>query len=165
MTWAWHNHTQLERFEQKIFFGSPDGCWYWTGSTNPDGYGRIYSRVNRRNLSAHRLSYIIHKGEIPDGLCICHSCDNRLCVNPDHLFIGTHQENMDDMYLKNRGKKAFGSSKWNSVLKEEDVIEIIRLKKIGIKRKEIFSRLSTLSKTAIDDVLYKKNSWKHLKTL
>lgn len=76
------------------------GCWQWKGSSNKDGYGT--TRYMGKSIMAHRLSFLLHGGEIPDGMCVLHSCDNPPCVNPDHLFLGTHQDNMDDMARKGR---------------------------------------------------------------
>ena len=87
-----------ERFFQKV--NKTDSCWLWTGSLNSRGYGCL--AVNRKTVSAHRYSYAIHKGEIPEGLIICHSCDVPACVNPDHLWAGTFADNMKDMVDKDR---------------------------------------------------------------
>jgi len=76
------------------------GCWIWEGIKGRGGYGKTFK--DGKTMSAHRLSYEIFKGPIPDGLLICHSCDNPKCVNPSHLWAGTHQENTDDMMRKKR---------------------------------------------------------------
>jgi len=79
----------------------PDtGCWLWTGHKYRNGYGAI--KVFGRMRLAHRFSYELHKGPIPEGLCILHSCDVRNCVNPEHLRVGTHQENMQEASERGR---------------------------------------------------------------
>lgn len=83
--------------------GGPESCWEWQGRTN-FGYGIVM--IHGRNIRVHRLSYELVNGPIPDGLMVRHKCDNRRCVNPDHLEVGTHQDNMDDMM--ERGRKPMG---------------------------------------------------------
>jgi hypothetical protein len=86
-------------FWDRVEIGEPDDCWIWTAATT-SGYGRLWSKG--RMVYAHRLAYEMSVGEIPDGLEVCHSCDTPLCVNPAHLWLGTHRENMQDMGRKGR---------------------------------------------------------------
>jgi hypothetical protein len=86
------------RFLQKTT--KTDSCWLWTGALNSQGYGSI--GVNGKSVSAHRFSYELYVGEIPAGMVVCHSCDVRHCVNPEHLWVGTTADNNRDMFTKDR---------------------------------------------------------------
>lgn len=90
----------VERFHEKWTLNQEKGCWEWTASTAGKGYGQIKIPKTRRQIYAHQLSYLIHCGSIPDGLFVCHACDNTRCVRPSHLFLGTSQDNNLDALNK-----------------------------------------------------------------
>jgi len=95
------------------------GCWVWMGCVANSGYGLAQSNRRGKLVSAHRLSYEAYKGDIPEGMIVAHACDNRLCVNPNHLWIATHKQNSQDMVKKHRqaSKEKVGGAK----LTEEQV--------------------------------------------
>lgn len=103
------NLSLLERLLNKVIINEQTDCWEWQGGTNNIGYGMI--RDEKKMRTTHRVSYEEHNNvKIPRYLCVCHSCDNPICVNPNHLWLGTMKDNMDDMWRKNRAN-IFGGAK------------------------------------------------------
>lgn len=97
------------KFITKVAFAGSD-CWYWYGAMHKLGYGLMSALGESK---AHRISWRLHKGDIPDGLFVLHKCDVRNCVNPDHLFLGTQTDNMRDMVKKGRCRNATGRGEDN----------------------------------------------------
>lgn len=91
---------QEQRFYSKI--NKTDTCWLWLGTKGKSGYGAFW--LNTKPVRAHRLSYVLKYGSFDQSLYVCHHCDNPSCVNPEHLFLGTNKDNMDDGYKKGRIK-------------------------------------------------------------
>lgn len=107
-----------ERFWKYVV--KTDGCWKWTGAKRYAGYGFLI-QLDRTNISAHRLSWIIHNGQIPNEMYVCHHCDNTECTRPDHLFLGTAKDNTNDMFSKNRDWKHKGIKHPMHILTEDQV--------------------------------------------
>jgi hypothetical protein len=121
------------------------GCWEWIGPTDTWGYGRI--SWDGRVFRTHRISYEIHKGPIAECKWVCHHCDNRLCVNPDHLFEGTAQDNSDDMVAK--GRSAGGRP---PALTEDEVREVRQLLAMGIHTQQDIGAVFGVSPTTIREI-------------
>lgn len=153
------NKKQIKRLLGMIDI-QDNGCWNWAG-TSRNGYGRLTvgSRTDntRKTESAHRFSYKLFYGDIPNDLYVCHKCDNKLCVNPEHLFLGTHQDNIDDRERKNRNNHVIGKNVPTSKLTETEVIKIRNSNLSSRKLAKIYG----LNKTSVLDI---KNgiNWKHL---
>jgi len=94
-------------------------CWNFVGAKDKNGYGKKY--YQKKHMRAHRVSYLIHKGQIPEGFLVCHKCDNPSCINPEHLFIGKNIDNVKDCMRKGRWMKQEGTQRYNAKLTDEIV--------------------------------------------
>lgn len=156
-------YTHAERLARLSKPDEATGCINWTSSTR-NGYGSlsIGSRTDgtRRTVRAHRLAFETFVGPIPDGMEICHHCDNRRCINPKHLFAGTHQDNIDDREAKGRNRPQRGESNVTSKLTEPEVISMRRLRQKGLTYAAIAARFGVHKKTAMQIV--KGEQWAHV---
>jgi hypothetical protein len=144
--------TVAERFWSKV--DTSGECWLWTGAINPTGYGALGRGVNS---GAHRVSWQLHYGEIPPGMEVCHRCDVRSCVRPDHLFLGPHADNAADMVRK--GRQAQGERAARAKLTCEQVKAIrARWASGHVSQPELASEYG-VSRIAIQQILYGK-TWR-----
>jgi hypothetical protein len=162
-------------FWQKVNQKGHDECWEWQGSQKGrnykagKGYGQLAFRVfgKQFNISAHRLSWLIHHGDIPDGLQVLHQCDNPCCVNPNHLFLGTNTDNQHDMIQKGRAVKpgahnpTTGERHGMSKLNNDDVTKIRDLWASGKYTQRRLAKMFGVVQSQIHHVVTKKE-WKHL---
>lgn len=147
------------RFFRNIKINSINDCWEWTGYRERRGYGKF--GFDGGTL-AHRFSYLYHKGEITEGMQVCHSCDNTSCVNPDHLWLGTNRDNQVDCIKKGRAfrNSPKGSRNGLSKLTETKVKEIRKLKKEKVTEREIAKRFG-ISKSNVFYITSRR-TWKHV---
>lgn len=138
----------------------PEECWEWQGMRTATGYG-IVARPGKhgRTITAHRYSYELHIGPIPEGMLVCHKCDNPPCCNPNHLFIGTIAENQQDMAEK--GRSRYGENHWRHKLTTQDVKAIRELyADAGWPMRQLANHFG-VSESAIFKTI-KRKSWKHV---
>lgn len=117
-----------QRIENSYIPVTECGCWIWLKGNYANGYGGI--GINKKTILAHRASWMVFRGEIPQGMMVLHHCDNRLCINPDHLFLGTHIDNMNDRDKKGRNKPRPGILNPKAKLTVKDIVAI-RNSKLG----------------------------------
>ena len=150
-----------ERFMSKII--KCGECWIWKGKKDKDRYGQFYLKTNgkEKGIRPHRFSYMLYKGQIESGLLVCHSCDNPACVNPDHLFLGTQKDNIQDALKKKRMLGPKGEKQWNAKFKDQDIRNIRKMKNEGYNGNQI-AKMYQVERRVIYDIL-KNITWKHVK--
>lgn len=146
------NGTASERLA-RLSVVEETGCVRFTGGLNSSGYGNLW--VDGKTVGAHRVAYELANGPIPKGSVLRHTCDNRYCVNPEHLVLGTHRENMEDM--TKRGRQARGSQISTCVLTEEDVRFIRSSDKSGVELAQILG----ISPVTISRIK-RRLTWQHV---
>lgn len=134
-------------------------CWLWTGKQNNCGYGVFF--LDGKSRRSHRISWSLKYGDIPKDKLVCHKCDVRNCVKPAHLFIGTPADNMRDMKLKGRDKKAFGSAQPMAKLKENQIDQIRAMYASGKFSQNFISKKFEVSQTAISHIT-RAATWRHV---
>ena len=157
------SRTLAERFWAKVEKKGSDECWTWIGRRDQAGYGKFYVKDGTRETTAyaHRISYELSIGPIPNGLCVLHHCDNPPCVNPNCFFLGTQADNMADMDRKGRrgytGSK--GENNHNAKLTENDVREI-RAAQGGETGVSLARRYRVTS--ALISLVQSRKAWRHV---
>jgi len=150
----------MDRFNAKVDYRESSECWNWKASTG-SGYGKI--KFGPKYVGAHRLMYQMFYGPIPQGLFVCHRCDNPKCVNPRHLFVGTNSENIQDAISKGRTWRSNNQGEHNprATLTESDVLDIRRKRKQGLSFATI-NKDYPVGRTAIQDCAIGGRKWKHI---
>ena len=148
----------MNRFWSKVAKRGDGDCWLWVASRTNSGYGRF--RYQDKMQSAHRFAYRYLVGPIPDGMYVCHCCDNKLCVNPDHLFLGTAVDNVHDMDAKGRRANRKGIAHSMAKLTEVDVLEIRRRVAFGETQATV-AKDYRISESSISFIV-KRQRWTHI---
>jgi len=146
-----------ERFEAKIIFIPEENCHTWGGRVKQRSPYGEFDLWGNKSMLAHRYAWTIYRGEIPPGAYVCHHCDNPGCVNPDHLFLGTQQDNMDDMAKKGRGGDFRGESSPRAKLNSALVVDIKKELSGGTRQKVIAQRYGVTPGTI--SKINTKRSW------
>ncbi len=150
---------RIVAFEQRFIPEPNSGCWIWTGMRHHGSQYGVFC-FRRKSVRAHRASWEIYRGPVENGMCVLHKCDVPMCVNPDHLFVGTQLENIADRHSKGRTKSAIGSRQHLSKLSERDIPAIRQRRAAG----ETLARIAKdfgVTKHAIHGVVTGK-TWAHV---
>lgn len=154
-----HDHRPVYSIEERLWAKTQksDTCWVWIGAHLISGYGHM--TINKKRVTVHRLSWEVHNGPIPIGMEILHRCDNPPCIRPDHLFIGTNQDNVDDMVSKKR--HTYGDRNGHAVFTDDQAREILYL----LRTKQATGR-QIAQQYGVDETTISKMrlgiTWKHL---
>lgn len=166
---GFHKSTQQRDFWLWVNKSAANGCWEWLGSCMITGYAQLSIRISDgppavyKHCTAHRWSYILHHDAIPDGLDVLHHCDNKKCVNPAHLFVGTAKDNFDDMVRKGRRRLPRplpGSLNGSAKLNEEQVRQIIQRLQSGESQRSISSSYGVIP--GIVGLIKRNKKWRHI---
>jgi len=152
----YYEQKDVVRFLKKIT-KKPNGCWEWISVKNKDQYGQFYLKYFNRAIPAHRASFLMFNGNIPFQAIVCHHCDNPPCVNPEHLFLGSHKDNMMDKVKKGRHVSLSGIKSSRSKLTETQVKEILESNYSNRK----LSIQYNVSSTCIDNIKSGR-TWHHI---
>lgn len=148
-------HLTKERLMKKVA-RTPGGCWEWTGTRYWTGYGLVIA--DKVRYAAHRASYMVHVGTIPEGKVVCHKCDNPACINPEHLFLGSKADNSADMVSKNRS--ALGERNAKAKLTEAQAREVLSLRGTGESLRKVAQQFGVTAKAI--HFIWQGVRWKHL---
>lgn len=148
------------RLETKLMsqlYIQPNECWIYTGGHDDYGYGWLED--NR----THVISFNCFKGQVPINMCVCHTCDNPSCFNPDHLYLGTKRNNIQDMWKSGRGivPNTVGIMNGSAVLNEDDVLEIRKLYELGNYTQKELGVIYRVDNSTIWKIVHRK-SWTHI---
>jgi hypothetical protein len=141
-------------FEDKYIPEPMSGCWLWLGYVNRDGYGTLTH--HGRVYMAHRFSWALHRGEIPSGMLVLHKCDTPACINPDHLFLGTHTDNQADKMRKGRYGQ-YGEDNNSAKLTEADALFI----REDLRKPSVIAKDYGVSRQIVWKIKTRQN-WAHL---
>jgi hypothetical protein len=160
----WNNASSEEKLiRMREMFNSrvikKEGCWGWSRYIDSNGY-TIVNAGHGNPILGHRVSWMIHNGPIPDGMFICHHCDNPTCTNPNHLFLGTPKDNMVDCIKKNRKNVSRGEAHYGCKLSDDKVLEIKRLVNLGYSQSKLANMFGVRPST-IQNIVDGR-TWKHV---